>query len=221
LSTKKKRQTPVKHRKKPEQYALSILGQFHCDLVRYDFNVPLDLFKTKAFSKETDLKVGDHWAAVLPSDDARSGYHVHFTGQLDKEHAHLRVEFFDHAIKRKSTHPPPSSESVFEFLGSFIREPTARATILARFEKPDSSWRSRFNLPFKVTMAGAEVVIDGVSLVLPKNRFNAASGWLTKINDAVIVSVALTRSIEFSSFNLADEVATLNESIKMFVEQTV
>ncbi len=70
-------------------------------------------------------------------------------------------------------------------------------------------------------MVGAEVVIDGVSLVLPKNRYSATSGWLTKITDALVVSVALFRPIEFSSFNLADEVATLNESIKMFVEQVV
>ena len=68
-------------------------------------------------------------------------------------------------------------------------------------------------------MADSEVVIDGVSVVLPRNRFHAMNGWLTKAESSVLVGVVLVRPIEFATFNLADEVTTLNESIRMFVEQ--
>src|SRR5258708_35855826 len=173
MSAKPKQRVPPRNRKTERTRAISILEQFHCESVRYDLDVPIDSFKLKSFTRETALKLGDHWAAVFPSDDPRTGYHVHFTGSLDKEHAHLCVEYFDHPVKRTSTHPRPSSESAMKFIGSFIREPSARPDILGRFEKPDSSWRSRFNLPFKVTMAGAEGVIDGLSVILPKNRLRA------------------------------------------------
>ena len=64
------------------------------------------------------------------------------------------------------------------------------------------------------------MVIDGVSVVLPKNRFNAMNGWLTKVENFLLVNVDRASLIEFAAFNLADEVTTLNECIKMFVEQT-
>lgn len=218
MSAKPKR-TPRSSRNTERKRAIGVLEQLHCDSVRYDFDIPVESFKARSFARDTGLKSGDQWAAVFPTKDPRSGYHVHFSGSLDKESAHIKVEYFNHPVKRTSTHPPPSSESTMAFVGSFIREASARARILGKFEKPDDSWRSRFNLPFKVTMADSEVVIDGVSVVLPRNRFHAMNGWLTKAESSVLVGVVLVRPIEFATFNLADEVTTLNESIRMFVEQ--
>jgi hypothetical protein len=220
VSAKSKQRVPPRKRKAEPKRTASILEQFHCDNVRYDFDLPIDSFKTKSFSKETGLKLGDQWEAVLPSDDPRSGYHVHFAGSLGDKNVHLRIDYWDLPVKRAAHHPAQSAESVMAFIGSFIREPSARTITLGRFEKPADAWRSRFNLPFKVTMAGAEVVIDGVSVVLPKNRFNAMNGWLTKFEDSLLVSVDRVRQIEFAAFDLAEEVKILNESIKMFVEQT-
>jgi hypothetical protein len=179
----------------------------------------MDSFKMKAFSKETGLKIGDDWAAVLPTDDPRSDYHTHFTGNASKEQVVVRVEFYNNRVKRRRDHPPPSTESIMEFVGSFILEPHYRALVYATFENQDKEWTSRFNLPFKVTMGGEEVAIDGVSLRLPRNKFGAMNGWVTKLGNTVIASVDLIRTVEFSSFNIETELKVLNESIKIFVEQ--
>ncbi len=211
---------PAAPRKRSEpKHPVSVLGQFHCDVVRYEFNVPIASFKTKQFSRKTGISQGDTWSAVLASDASQSGYHVHFSGSVGKDLIRARIEYWEGRVKRNQSHPEPSSESIMTWMGSFVREPSSRATAFATFEKPDGTWRSRFNLPFKVTMAGAEVVIDGVSLILPRNRFHAVNGWLTKLEDTVVASMDFSRSIEFASFDLADEVATFNESIKLIVEQ--
>lgn len=179
----------------------------------------MDSFKMKAFSKETGLKIGDDWAAVLPTDDPSNDYHTHFTGNASKEQVVVSVEYYNNPVKRRRDHPPPSTESIMGFVGSFVLAPRYRALVYASFENQDKEWTSRFNLPFKVTMVGEEVVIDGVSLKLPRNKFGAMNGWVTKLGATVIASVDLIRTIEFSSFNLETELRVLNESIKIFVEQ--
>jgi hypothetical protein len=198
---------------------IGVLGKFHCKALRYNFEIPMDSFKMKAFSKETGLKIGDDWAAVLPTDDSGNDYHTHFTGNASKEQVVVGVEYYINPVKRRRDHPPPSAESIMGFLGSFVLAPHYRALVYATFENQDKEWTSRFNLPFKVTMVGEEVVIDGVSLRLPRNKFGAMNGWVTKLGATIIASVDLIRTVEFASFNLETELNVLNESIKIFVEQ--
>ncbi len=174
----------------------------------------------KAFSKETGLKLGDEWSAALATDTPTSGYHVHFNGRSSKELVEFRIEYYDTVLKRGRDNPPPSAESIMAFVGSFVLEPRYRALIHATFENEEQRWISRFNLPFKVTMAGREVAIDGVSLILPKNEFGALDGWVTKSGTTVIASVSLIRTVEFSSFKIEKELEAFNESVKIFVEQT-
>jgi hypothetical protein len=173
----------------------------------------------KAFSEETGLKLGAEWSAALPTDAPTSGYHVHFNGSSSKELVRFRIEYYDTVLKRGPENPLPSAESIMAFAGSFVLEPRYRALVYATFENEEHRWVSRFNLPFKVTMAGREVAIDGVSLVLPKNEFGALDGWVSKIGTAVIASVSLVRAVEFSSFNIEKELEAFNESVKIFVEQ--
>jgi hypothetical protein len=219
VSAKPKRRVPHRSPKTETKRRVSVLGEFHCDSIRYDFQVPIDSFRLKEFTKTTRIKKGENWSAVLPSDNRQTRYHVHFSGSIRDENVWLTIEYWEGRVTRGPHHPKPSSELVMQWIGSFIREPSWRAVVLGRFEKPDEMWRSRFNLPFKVTMADAEVVIDGVSLILPRNRFHAVNGWLTKMENVLLVNVDSLRPIEFEAFNLADEVATANDAIKMFVEQ--
>jgi hypothetical protein len=158
-------------------------------------------------------------ARRCPADDPKSGYHAHFTGNASKEQVIVKIEYYNGPVKRVRDHPPPSTESIMGFVGSFVLGPHYRALVYATFENQDSEWTSRFNLPFKVTMAGEELVIDGVSLSLPRNKFGARNGWVTKLGTRVIASVDLIRTIEFSSFSLEKELEVLNESVKLFVEQ--
>jgi hypothetical protein len=68
-------------------------------------------------------------------------------------------------------------------------------------------------------MLDSEVVIDGISMVLPKNRFRASSALVTLADKTIMAVVLLVRSIEFSTFDIHNEIASFNESIKIFLEQ--
>jgi hypothetical protein len=147
------------------------------------------------------------------------GCHVHFDGRVGPKIVYATVAYWDGTAKADDDDTEPFAESIMHWLGSFVREPSSRATVIARFKKPGETWRGRFNLPFKVTMGGSEVIIDGVSLVLPNNALRVRKGWLSKTDREVIASVESIQSVEFDKFEIGIEVAKFNEAIKMFVEQ--
>jgi hypothetical protein len=68
-------------------------------------------------------------------------------------------------------------------------------------------------------MGGLEVVIDGVSLELPRNPYRAVFALLTIMGEELSASVHGVRPIEFSAFDLGTEVISFNESLKIFLEQ--
>jgi hypothetical protein len=143
---------------------------------------------------------------------------VHFKGALDSKHVYLTIEFWDGARKAATDQTEPFAESIMRWIGLFTSDPILRAATVARFRKPHDTWRSRFNLPFKVQMAKAEVVIDGVSLILPRNTFRASSGFLGTTKSGLIASVQLSRDVDLATFNIGSEVASFNEALKMFME---
>lgn len=196
-----------------------VLKQFHCESISYDFNISRESFNKRAFSRKTGLKVGERWSAGIYPKDPESGYHVHFKGVMEKERVHITVEYWDGSFSVPEETSEPFAESIMQWIGSFVRESAVRTSVDTRFEKPLASWRSRFNLPFKVTMAGAEVVIDGVSLSLPRNPFRATDAFLATTNAELWATVRLLRSIEFASFNIRDEIIAFNEAVKIFAEE--
>jgi len=198
------------------------LAPFDCDLVSYDFDVDIGVFDLERFYEETGLSSGDkYWSTVFSARQKRSGYHVHFDGSVSGKEVSLTLKYYGRSVVR----PPagaPSSETAMEWLGSFFRKPKQYAMVYSRFSKPNQQWRSRFNLPFRVTMSGSktEVVIDGIDLELPKNPFGAARGWINKFSNELDAAVLLHRTIEFSAFRIEDEIPVYNEAIKMFAEET-
>jgi hypothetical protein len=140
---------------------------------------------------------------------------------VDSKRVRLTIEYWDKGVKPSPDEKEPFAESIMRWVGAFLKEPKERAMIVARFAKPTDLWRSRFNLPFKVTMAGAEVAIDGVSLELPRNAHRAMAALLMKSEDELSMSVHFIRLIEFGTFNIADEVASFNEAIKLFAELVI
>jgi hypothetical protein len=198
---------------------ISVLSEFHCQDVSYYLDLPLGSFDTKRFFRTTGIKAEERWSAVLRPKDRMNGYHVHFKGRVDSKHVHLTVEYWDGARKAAADEEGPFAESIMQWLGSFIKEPNARAVGVARFLKPIETWKSRFNLPFRVTMADVEVTIDGVSLVLPRNKFRAMNGFLARSGKHLVAVVQVLRYIEFDKFNIIEEVVSSNEAIKMFLEQ--
>lgn len=218
MPVKRTRTSPKKSRTPRVRGMSGILSEFHCDTLSYDFRFPLATFNARKFARLTGLRIGDRWTSVLASKDQSSGYHVHCSGVIESKHVNMTVAYWDGTAKAAEDDSEPFAESMMRWLGSFVMEPSARAFVLARFEKPAETWRARFNLPFKVTMGHTEVVIDGVSLDLPGNPFRVLSGWLSKTDTDVVASVQSVRSIEFGTFEIGKEVVFFNDAIKMLVE---
>lgn len=195
-----------------------VLQKFHCEMVSYAFRFPIEAFDLKKFTRRTNIKTGERWSAILSAKNPVMDCHAHFDGRITSKLVFATVAYWEGAAKRDEDEPEPFAESIMQWLGSFVREPSYRATAPARFKKPVENWRGRFNLPFKVTMAGSEVTIDGVSLLLPSNSFRVRRGWLTKTDKEVIASVESIQSVEFDKFEIGLDVDMFNDAIKMFVE---
>jgi hypothetical protein len=144
---------------------------------------------------------------------------VHFDGRVKGRKIDLTVAYYVGSLTRPIK--GPSAETAMKWLGSFFRKATERAWVNSRFSKPDTNWRSRFNLPFKVTMSGsnAEVIINGISLDLPPNPFGAIHAWLTKFPKHLMTAVMLRRPITFAAFKIEKELPEHNEALKIFVEE--
>jgi hypothetical protein len=218
VTAKQKRRSP-KQKHEADAPVAGVLQKFHCDNITYELTVPIELFDTKAFYRKTGIgRKMPHWSTVLPSDKPTSGYHVHFRGRIEAKRVRVTVEYWEGMVQRTDQHPKPSAESIMKWLGSLIKSPSMRTFAHARFEKPLDRWRSRFNLPFKVTMAGAEVTITGVTLVLPNNRFRATNGFVSKMDKVLGVAMAFVEPLEFSNFDIGVELLRFNEAIEMIVE---
>jgi hypothetical protein len=195
-----------------------LLSQFHCEWVTYNFAFTPDAFDRKAFARRTGLKIGERWNAGIYPADPKLGYHVHFKGLLEKDEVNVTVEYWDGSFTKRED-AMPSAESIIKWIGSLVREPSWRAHVHASFEKPLSHWRSRFNLPFKVTMAGQEVTIDGITLALPKNPSHAHHAFLMTMDRTLDVSVHFSRIVEFANFRIDEELPVLNEAVKILAEE--
>lgn len=201
--------------------ASGLLEQFHCQTVRYDFDVPLDVFNLKAFVKATGIKVGQGgpWSATIYPKHRTSGYHVHSRWDVvDGDRISLTLAYWDKG-KVRGTEVEPFAETIMGWTGQFFRDPIARCHVAARFDKPTDLWKSRFNLPFKVTMAEREVTIEGLALVAPTNPYKALGGFLAVSSKAFFLALDFARSVEFSRFDLREEVLVYNEAVKMFMEE--
>jgi hypothetical protein len=199
-----------------------VLKQFHCEWIHYAFEIPRESFDLRSFSRKTGIKIGERWNAGVYPSSASTGYHVHFKGIIEKELVHITVEYWDGAFSAQEDPDAPTAEAIMAWIGSFVRETNLRAMVLVRFEKPTSQWRSRFNLPFKVTMSNnLEVTIDGVSIVFPKNDFRAFHAFLNRTEKVLEANVGFARSVQFSDFDVAREIVSFNEAVNMFAEQVV
>jgi hypothetical protein len=216
---KKQRTTRVNAKRAGKQVS-NVFARLNCEMASYDFDRGLDAFDLDKFYKETGLSAEDrNWSTVFYAQDERSGYHVHFRGRVKGKKIELTVAYY----VRSRTRPkkPPFAETAMVWLGSFFRKPMARAWVSSMFNKPTTTWRSRFNLPFKVTMTGSntEVVIDGISLDLPTNEFGAKHGWLTRLGAQFTAMAVLTRPVTFATFKIEKEVPVYNEALKIFIEE--
>jgi hypothetical protein len=196
----------------------SLLDEFHCEGIVYEFVVPASDFNLAKFSRETGVKLNESWSAVAQPKDTPCGYHVHFDGRVNDKRAKITVAFWQ-GKSAVSNPESPFAESFMPWLAGFLGQKSPRAVVWAYFEKPKSHWRPRFNLPFRVTLGVAEVTIDGVSLVLPRNQFRAVEGRLSVTSDKVKASVKAIQPINLMTFDIKEAVVSFNQAIDIFVER--
>jgi hypothetical protein len=182
----------------------------------------LSSFDPEGFSRAIGLSGKKKWSAVYnPKDHARHHYHVHFDGSLSNEEVTLTVEYYPH-VGNPGVRGGPFAETMMQWLGQFFRASRWQVLLYARFEKPHRKWKSRFNLPFKVTLSGLdlEVAIEGISLSAPaENRYRVVHGWLDRHPKHLSIAVLMDRVVEFQKFRIDDEIMICNEAIKLFVEE--
>jgi hypothetical protein len=201
---------------------VGVLGRANCDTASYHFEVPIASFNATAFLKATGIKKSQRWSAgVYPRDNA-AGYHVHFNGRLTEKHAVITIEYKVGSYARPPHDSEPFAESIMQWLGRYVVTGTpVRAKVFVHFRKSLEAWRSRFNLPLKVPMGDAEVVIDGVSIVLPRNPARAVSAFVAREESTLSIAVILFRSLDFSGFNIEEEMRAIDDSTKLFLEPAI
>ena len=210
----------IKRRPIAKSVGASAFTQFGCREVSYNLDIPIGSFKTKAFLKALGVNATERWSALLLPTHQASGYHVHFRGHIDRKFVHLTIDYCAGAKKSAPAEElEPFAESVMPWLGALINGASWRAQAMVLFNKPIATWRSRFNLPVKVTMLDSEVVVDGVSLRFPRNPFHAASGFVARDETRLFVALQVIRPIEFANFDVSEEIASFNQALSMFIEE--
>lgn len=212
----------VVKRKAAPRLQSGILKQFDCEWISYDCEIPRESFNMRAFSKQTGVKVGERWNAGVYPKESATGYHVHFKGIVEGELVRITVEYWDGAfsVDRDAPDPPSHSEDIMKWIGGFVRETNVRALALVGFEKPLGTWKSRFNLPFKVTTSNdLELVIDGVSIVPPRNDFKAFHANISRHEKILKANIGFDRSVQFADFDIAKEIEFFSEAVNMFAER--
>jgi hypothetical protein len=212
---------PAKRRALRAEYLQSgILKQFDCEWISYDFEIPRGSFNLRSFSRKTGVRVGERWnTGVYPKIPA-TGYHAHFKGVIEKDQVRITVEYWDGAYSVERDYAAPHAEEIMAWIGAFVQEPTARAMIGVGFEKPNDKWRSRFNLPFRVTTSNdLELLIDGVSVLLPKNDYRAFHAYLSRTEKVLKATVGFAGLVRFADFDIAKEITHFDRAVNMFAEQ--
>ena len=187
----------------------------------YEFSVLADLFNVEMFTETQDIRPARHikWSGICAAKSRLTGYHVHFDGAIQAKRVRFRVYYAEGSTRPGPDEQEPYAETLMPWLGRFFNQPSSDVNVYAWFEKPEDRWRSRFNLPFKVTMASREVVIDGISLALPENSEGAYQGSLKKHEGKLDVSVKLSRKLDFSKFKLHQEIKVFSEITKLWIEE--
>lgn len=218
--TEQKKRRAVKRAKPPKERPSSVLGQFHCKSIDYELDIPLSLLDFKAFRKAAGVPSSEWFSGILRPKWRATNYHAHFRGRVDRGRIHFTIVYYEGGTPQRGDQEP-FAETIMQFIGSFVKEPSATAFITARFSKPKEHWRAKFNLPFKVTMGDSEVTIDGISLDLPKNKYRAIAAFLAISDDTYDAAVNVVRPLQFARFDIGEEIASFNEATKIFLEQSI
>jgi hypothetical protein len=197
--------------------------RFGCEGVTYRFDISPKFFNLPLFVENSGLvDLSGKWSGVCAPRNASSDYHVHFDGNLNRsKKGRIDVFYAAGRVPPSPNETEPFAETVIPWLGAFFTEPACDVDVNAWFEKPEGRWKSRFNLPFKVTVGKpeTELVIDGISIALPDNPHGAYHGSLAKKEGSVLVAVKLRRKIDFSKFRLVEDIKVFEEITRLWVEE--
>jgi hypothetical protein len=198
----------------------SALSQFNCKRISYSFKIPLADFDADKFSKNTKIDVTHRWSAGIYPKDPQAGYHVDFNGDPGSGSLALEVEYWDEYYRVPADDKGPFAESIMQWVAAFVKgETPLSAVVLAVFQKPITIWRSRINLPYKVNVADAEVLVDGISVVFPPNKYHVSGCFLMLDAESISANIQGSRLVHPAGFSIDTEVVHFNESLDMILER--
>ena len=64
-----------------------------------------------------------------------------------------------------------------------------------------------------------ELVIDGVSIVPPRNDFKAFHANISRHEKILKANIGFDRSVQFADFDIAKEIEFFSEAVNMFAER--
>jgi hypothetical protein len=131
----------------------------------------------------------------------------------------VRLSYEPHSgsHKGKGKQVGPFAEEVGEWLGQFFKYSSAQSHMHGHFSYPLASRESKFPLPLKTNIEGAEV--DGIAFRLPSNPGGVGRVRLTQGKDQWYVEVIADRKMTFKGFTPHSDVMVLTAVINTLMEE--
>lgn len=198
-----------------------------CKHLSYRLIVPVAEFDVVRFQQELPkISKSDEedWKSVVlgPSPESSLSFHAHVFWRPAKtppKHLQLQVDFH----KWKSKSKPITgvyAEDFYALAKEFLTPPTANIHVHAEYSFPPKSWQTKvLPLPMKFPYGGKSAMVDGLSMEFPSEPEGVHGAWIQLAKKEMTVQLYAFRPIEFSKFNLIDDIEAFTSVVKNLVEE--
>jgi hypothetical protein len=196
-----------------------------CIELSYRLTVPTAEFDVERFAKElARFSESDDWKSVVlgPRSKNASGFHAHVYWRQDRKKSsdtQLQVDFHRWTSKKKAI-AEIHAEDFYAWTKQFLKTSTAKIHIHAEYVLPVTAWQSKvMPLPMKIPYGGKSAVVDGISIEFSTEPEGVHGAFIQLTKDAIEVQLFASRPIEFSSFNIDDDIEAFTSVVKTIVEE--
>lgn len=193
-------------------YFLISVSQDKFDLQRFREWFRDNFPGSKTFEKDI------HQVSVAPRDDEGGEYHASFSWRVKQEDIEFRVEYLPGPRKHEQDEREPYAEELMQWLGGFFRNDNAHAHLHGRFELPAAKHRSKFPLPFKVSLE-TEAEIFGISLRLPSKPEGVSTIRISLSRATWYVEAIANRRVVFGGFRPHGDAYALLSTVNLLLEE--
>jgi hypothetical protein len=200
-----------------------VFADAYCDSLSYQLWPKGEEFKIDDFLLAVGGGKGNAPATggsfICSSKSRSSGYHLHVSWhKRQKGDFAIRLVFYGSHRDPDPDEREPFAEDFFRWLSQFlVAEGPREVHVHADFDYPSSVRTVRFfPLPMKtaITPKNIEIEIDGISFNITEPINGVEKLWLTQLSKSLTVHLAAERKIDFKSFDAAQELAVLSETVE-------